>query len=318
MQSDFISRSSNLGSDPLSDVLSLVKAGGFMCGGLDIGGEWSYAFEADGAFRCFAVASGGCWLLLADGSDPIKISEGEFFALPHGGRFSLASHPAHAPADIYKEMDGPLNGRVLVLRGGGGCSLFGAIFTFRQDFASYLLKALPIVLHISDGEDRAALRAYLDRMMVLLRVPQPGGILVTEHLAETMLIEILRLHVTGNSAKGVGWLFALFDTQLTRAITAMHEQPWHRWTVQELAERAGMSRSSFALRFKEKVGAAVMEYLVRWRMLLAADRLVVSSDTVASIAHQSGYASDSAFVFAFRRELGCTPRQYRNRSARAA
>ncbi|WP_026046799.1 AraC family transcriptional regulator [Sphingomonas sp. PAMC 26621] len=318
MQSDLISRSSKLGSDPLSDVLSLVRTRGFMSGGLDMGGAWAYSFEADGAFRCFAVVSGQCWLSLADGSNPILVSEGEFFAMPHGKRFSLTSDPAIIPTDIYQEMDGPLNGRVLSLRGGGGCCLFGAIFTFRQDFANILLDVLPAVLHIGSGEDRAALRAYLDRMMALLRVPQPGSILVTEHLAETMLIEVLRLHVTRDTGKGVGWLFALSDVKLSRAVTAMHEQPWHRWTVQELSDRAGMSRSSFALRFKEKVGVAVMEYLIRWRMLLAADRLVASSDPVGSIAGQFGYESDSAFVFAFRREMGCTPRQYRHRSALAA
>lgn len=289
-----------------------------MSGGLDIGGAWAYAFEADGAFRCFAIASGQCWLSLADASEPIKVCEGEFFALPHGGPFSLASDPSIRPTDIYKEMGGPLNGRVLSLRGGGDCCLFGAIFTFRRDFANYLLDALPPVLHIGDDEDRAALRAYLDRMMVLLRVPQPGSILVTEHLAETMLIEILRLHVARDTGKAVGWLFALSDTQLSRALTAMHEAPWQRWTVQQLADRAGMSRSSFALRFKEKVGVAVMEYLIRWRMLLAADRLVGSSDPIASIADQLGYGSDSGFVFAFRREVGCTPRQYRQRSSLAA
>ena len=318
MQSDLVSRSSRLGADPLSDVLSLVKTRGFMSGGIDTGGPWAYAFAPDGGFRCFAVVSGQCWLSLADGSAPIGIGEGEFFAMPHGERFSLASDPALPPIDIYEEMDGPLHGRILSLRGGGECCLFGAIFTLRREFASYLLDALPPVLHISDGKDRAALRSYLDRMMTLLRAPQPGSLLVSEHLAETMLIEILRLHITADTANGVGWLFALSDPRLNRAITAMHEQPWHRWTVQQLAERAGMSRSSFALRFKEKVGASVIEYLTRWRMLLAADRLVASSDPIGAMADRIGYESESAFVFAFRREMGCTPRQYRRRSALAA
>ena len=326
MQSDLASRSSKFGSDPLSDVLSLMKMRGFMSGGLDMGGDWAYAFEADGAFRCFAVVSGECWLSLTEESNPVLVREGEFFALPHGGRFSVASDPAITPTDIYQEMNGPLNGSVLPLRGGdggsegngGGCCLFGALFTFRQDFAHVLLDPLPSVLYIGDGEDRAALRAYLDRMMALLRVPQPGSMLVTEHLAETMLIEVLRLHIARETSQGAGWLSALSDVQLNRAVTAMHEQPWYRWTVQQLADRAGMSRSSFALRFKETVGIAVIEYLVRWRMLLAADRLVGSSDPVGSIASQLGYESDSAFVFAFRREMGCTPRQYRHRSGSIA
>ena len=80
--------------------------------------------------------------------------------------------------------------------------------------------------------------------------------------------------------------------------------------MQELAEYAGTSRSSFAMRFKQPAGVAVMEYLIRWRMLLAADRLANSSDTVAEIALSLGYESESAFGFAFKREMACSPRQY--------
>ncbi len=317
MQSDLVSRSSILGADPLSDVLSLVRTNGFMCGGLDIGGTWSYGFEADGAVRCFAVVSGTCWLSPGDGSEPLEVREGEVFALPHGRRFSLASDPAIAPSDIYGEVDGPLNGRILSLQGGGGACLFGAIFTFRRDFAAYLTDALPAVLHIRDREDRAVLRVYLDRMMALLRHPQPGSVLVTANLAETMVIEVLRLHLANDAGRGVGWLSALSDERLRRAVTAMHEQPARRWTVQHLAERAGMSRSAFALRFGERVGVSVMQYLIRWRMLLAADRLVASTEPVGAIGGWLGYESESAFIFAFRREMGCTPRQYRHRSIRA-
>lgn len=314
MESDLISRSSRLGADPLSDVLALVKARSFMAGGLDLGGDWSYAFTADGAFRCFAVASGSCWLSLDDGSDAIRIGEGEFFALPHGRRFRVARDPAIAPTDIYAEMNEPLHGRILTLGGGGDCCLFGAIFTLRRDFARHLLDALPPLLHIGDAEDCAALRAYLNRIMALLGAPRPGSVLVTGNLAETMLIEVLRLHLTRYGGRHVGWLFALSDPRLGCAVTAMHERPWHRWTVQQLADCAGMSRSSFALRFKERVGSPAMEYLVRWRMMLAADRLANSSDPVGLMASGFGYESESAFIFAFRREMGCTPRQYRIRS----
>jgi AraC-like DNA-binding protein len=94
------------------------------------------------------------------------------------------------------------------------------------------------------------------------------------------------------------------------AINALHEDPAQRWTLQELAARAGMSRSSFALRFKETVGEAPMEYLTRWRMLLAGDRLTHSGDAVSAIALSLGYDSESAFSTAFKRVMGCSPRQY--------
>jgi AraC-like DNA-binding protein len=93
-------------------------------------------------------------------------------------------------------------------------------------------------------------------------------------------------------------------------MTCMHDDPGHPWTLQKLAERVGMSRSVFALRFKETVGTTPMEYLARWRMLLAGDRLKNSDDSISVIALSLGYESESAFGKAFRRVMGCSPRQY--------
>ena len=132
-----------------------------------------------------------------------------------------------------------------------------------------LLGILPPIVHIQKESDKAAIRWSLERMRQELREGQPGGFLMAQHLAHLMLLQALRLHLAEGSAGGVGWLFALGDKHMSAAIAAIHEAPAHRWTLQALAERAGMSRSSFALRFKETVGASPMEYLTRWRMLLA-------------------------------------------------
>lgn len=112
------------------------------------------------------------------------------------------------------------------------------------------------MVHIRNDSDRAAMHWYLDRMIRVLREPQPGGFLLGQHLAQMMLIEALRLYIADSVTAGVGWLLALADKQLSAAITAMHENPGYRWSLQDLAERAGMSRSIFALRFKEKVGTS--------------------------------------------------------------
>ena len=125
-----------------------------------------------------------------------------------------------------------------------------------------------------------------------------------------LLVQVLRLHLAEGTNGGVGWLFALADRQMSAAINAMHEEPARRWTLQALAARAGMSRTSFALKFKALVGAAPMDYLTRWRMLLAADKLQTSGASIAGIAASLGYESESAFSTAFKRMMGCPPRQY--------
>ena len=189
-------------------------------------------------------------------------------------------------------------------------SCVGGHFALAGNHAGILLGVLPPIVHIRKESDKAALRWSLERMMQELREPQPGGFLVAQHLAHMMLVQALRLHLAEGSKGGVGWLFALADKQMSAAISAMHDDPAHRWTLQELAERAGMSRSTFALKFKETVGASPMEYLTRWRMLLAGDRLANSGDPISVIALSLGYESESAFSTAFKRVMGCSPRQY--------
>ena len=132
-----------------------------------------------------------------------------------------------------------------------------------------LLEELPPIVHIRSEADKTQLRWSLERMRQELRDQQPGAALVVQQLATTMLVQALRLHLSEGLSGRTGWLFALMDTQMRAAITAIHEDPAHGWTLQELAQRSGMSRSIFALKFKGKVGTSPMEYLTRWRMLLA-------------------------------------------------
>ena len=138
-------------------------------------------------------------------------------------------------------------------------------------------------------------------------------------LAQMMLLEALRVHVAEGAKGGVGWLLALADRQIGPAISAMHEDLAQQWTLQTLAEHSAMSRSAFAQRFKETVGSSAMDYLTRWRMLMAADRLAHSNDSIARIAPAFGYDSESAFSTAFKRVMGCSPRQYaRGRNSTSA
>jgi AraC-like DNA-binding protein len=202
------------------------------------------------------------------------------------------------------------DGGVATYNGGGDFFLIGSRFALSSNHAGILLGMLPPIVHIRKESDQAALRWSVERMMQELRERQPGGFLVAQHLAHMMLVQALRLHLAEGASGGVGWFFALADKQMGAAINAMHGDPAHGWTLQALAECAGISRSSFALKFKETVGASPMEYLTRWRMLLAGDRLVNSSDPISVIALSLGYESESAFSTAFKRVMGCSPRQY--------
>jgi AraC-like DNA-binding protein len=300
--------------DPLSDVLSLLKLRSYVSGGFDMAGELSVRFGRHEGIKCYAVLSGQCWLSVEGVPDAVHLAAGDCFLLPRGWPFRLATDLTLPPVDALTLLaNARRNGGIASFNGGGDCFIVGGHFALTGGHASMLLSVLPPIVHIRKESDKAALRWSLERMRQELLEPQPGGFLIAQHLAHMMLVQALRLHLAEGLRGGVGWLFALADKQMSTAINAMHDDPAHRWTLQELAERAAMSRSTFALKFKETVGEPPLEYLTRWRMLLAGNKLVNSSDPVSVIALSLGYESESAFSTAFKRVMGCSPRQYTRR-----
>jgi len=296
--------------DPLSDVLSLLKPHSYMSGGFDHGGDWSVQFGPHEGIKFYAVLSGMCWLSVHGVPEPVRLSAGDCFLLPRGWPFRLASDLTLPTVDADTLVQHPPNGAIRLINGGGDCYSVGAHFTFTGTHAEILLDVLPPIVPIQKESDKAAMRWSLERLMLELRDPKPGGFLVAQQLATMLLVQALRLHLAAGVRGGVGWLFALADPQMSAAITAMHDDPAHRWTIQELAERAVMSRSTFALKFKQTVGSSPMDYLTRWRMMVAEDKLANSSDSISTMARALGYESESAFSAAFKRVMGCSPRQY--------
>ncbi len=297
--------------DPLSDVLSLLKPRNYMSAGFDAAGDWSVQFpDQRESIKCGAVVTGQCWLSVEGVPEAVRLETGDGFLLPSGRPFRLASDLTMTPVEARSVFSSARSGGIVSWNGGGDFLLVSSRFALSGNHAGILLGMLPPIVHIRKESDKAALRWSMERMMQELREPQPGGFLIAQHLAHMMLVQALRLHLAEGIEGGVGWLFALADKQMSAAINAMHDDPAHRWTLQALAERAGMSRSTFALKFKETVGASPMDYLTRWRMLLAGDRLANSSDPISAIALSLGYESESAFSTAFKRVMGCPPRQY--------
>jgi AraC-like DNA-binding protein len=296
--------------DPLSDVLSLLKPQSYSAGGFPVDGDVAVQFPKHQGIKCYAVVSGQCWLSVEGVPEPVLLTAGDCFLLPRGRPFSLSTNLSLTPVDYRVLLEALKKGDAVAPYGGGSHYIVGGHFALSGGHADILLDSLPPIVHIRKESDKAAMRWSLERMKEEVRNPQPGGALIAQQLACMMLVQALRLHLADGARGSVGWLFALSDKQMCAAITCMHDDPGHPWTLQELGERAGMSRSIFALRFRETVGATPMEYLTRWRMLLAADRLKNSADSVAGIARSLGYESESAFGKAFRRVMGCSPRQY--------
>lgn len=144
---------------------------------------------------------------------------------------------------------------------------------------------------------------------------RPGSQEILARLSELLFVEAVRGHIEELPGDATGWLAALRDPPLAKALAALHERPRHPWTTEALAAEASLSRSAFAERFTNTVGIPPMSYLTRWRMLLAGQRLRESSESIAEIAASLGYESESTFSRAFTREMGVAPGAWRKDGA---
>ncbi len=297
--------------DPLSDILAILKPEGYLTAGIDAGGEWAIRFDnRPGTIKCHAVTAGTCWLALDGMEMPVRLTAGDCIILPSGCPFTLARDLGLEPAQAQDVLGRARPGDMIVHNGGGDFAFIGTRFEVDGRKAGALLGTLPTLIHLHEAEDRDALRWCIAQMMTEMRAGRPGGTLAARHLAHLMLLQAFRLHLARQAIDRVGLLYALADPQLGKAIEAMHADPAYRWTLAELANRAGLSRSIFAQRFRERVGETPIGYLTRWRMMLARDRLTAGREPIGTIARALGYESENAFNTAFRRVIGCTPRRY--------
>ncbi len=303
--------------DALSAVLSLLKPSSHGFRGLDAGPSWRLDYPAWGGLKCYAVRT-GTLLLWVDGQPgPLQLGAGDAVLLAGGQAYRMGSAADLPPRDARAFFAAVPPGEVAVLDGGGHASGFGGYFAFANPLADRLLAGLPPVIRFEAGAGALALQGAVARLMAELRDPQPGGALMAGHLAQALLVEALRQHLRAAPDRRTGWIFALADPQLSRALEAMHADPARRWTLDALARCAGQSRSTFAARFKAVVGEPAMVYLTRWRMLLAADRMLTARVPLATLAQELGYGSESAFSAAFKRVAHCAPRRFVQERTRA-
>lgn len=297
--------------DPLSEVLSLLKPHSYITAGFDAGGAWALTLDdLAGRIKCYAVIKGTCWLTMPGIDAPVQLQAGDCFVLPSGRPVCIGSDLSVEPKRASEVLDANRSGEVVTYNGGGDVFLVGSRFEVNGRHAEILLETLPPLMQVGTSGDRARLRWSIEHMMEELREARPGSSLVAQQLAHMMLVQALRLYLSERSHNDVGWFAALADPQLSEVLRMIHADPAFPWTVQELAARAGMSRSIFAERFHKRVGETPIAYLTRWRMMLAGEKLCHGRDTLAQIAESLGYESEHAFSTAFKRVMGISPRRY--------
>ena len=298
--------------DPLGEALHDVRmSGAFYCR-TELTAPWGLTLPSLPEYVWFHVVAFGAMTLEAGDEAPVELRRGDLALVTHGAGHVLRSEPrAPAPAIVDLERE-EISDRYEILRHGDGGAptrlVCGAI-RFDHPAARNLIAALPDLIRIE-----ALAAPEVERMQGTLGLiaaetmrPRPGGEAVITRLADVLVIQAIRAWLETDSGAHTGWLGALRDPQIGRALAVIHADPARAWTVALLAREVAMSRSAFAGRFTELVGEPAMQYVTRFRMQLAVTALSEEGTTVAETATKLGYGSQAAFARAFRRVVGVAP-----------
>jgi AraC-like DNA-binding protein len=267
------------------------------------------------------ITEGECYVEMGEQQPPVRLVAGDAVVFPQGDGHRMTSQPGLAPA-AGKRLDAVLTRRPRYIAfGGGGTTtrLICGYLACDARLARMLLGGLPSLLRVNVRGSNAGiwLEASLRYALAEARSPRPGGAGVLAKLAEVLFIEVLRMYMNEQHEGRTGWLAGVGDRIVGAALGAMHKDPAHAWTLEELARAANTSRSVLAERFHGLVGNTPMQYLTQWRMLLAANLLSRGNTPVARVAEDVGYQTDTAFSRAFRKEFGAPPAAWRrNQMAR--
>jgi AraC-like DNA-binding protein len=292
-------------NDPFTEVLTALGTSSVRGTSLEAGGKWALSFDGRERLKFVAVMKGQCWLVLAD-RPPEALNEGDVILLSDTC-YTVASDPGLDPSDGMMLYASPGQNTV---RLGEHCDtvMIGGGSGFTAGSGSFVLDALPRFLRIPLRSPSArSIASTLAALKDEANAGSLGGGLVTARLADILVVEAIRAYVATHPEDNVSWISALADPRLAKVIRLMHEDVARRWTIEALAWEVGMSRSALTLRFSRRVGRPPLDYLTRWRMILA-QRELARGRSVLEVAAAVGYTSQSAFAHAFKRTMGQSPR----------
>jgi AraC-like DNA-binding protein len=309
--SDYLRDSSDMSADPLSDLLKLADAQSVLSGGFTAGGSWALRFPPPDKMKFFVLLKGTCQLLVDGFDDATTVATGDAIFLAARRPFVLASDLG-ATALEAKQVFSGANRRFARIGNGDDCVQIGGHVRLDPRNGALLADALPPLMHVrASAPEAAALQWILAQLAHEQAAERPGSQLAIAQLAQLMFVHALRVHLAAAASLPAGWLRATTDPSIAPALRLMHGDASRHWQLEELAEAAGMSRTTFAVRFKAAAGVAPLTYLTAWRMQLAERAFRDENAPVAELAERLGYASESAFSNAFKRVTGSTPRSFR-------
>lgn len=295
--------------DLLSQVLTLIRLRGELVVSAELTAPWALRFDPGSAW--FHLVSEGEMQVTASDGRVVHAAAGDLLVLSQG-RGHVIGTPGATPMPAREALAQVEDHGLDIRLGGGGSTarMVTGAFRFEGDNMPSMLAVLPSIIHIPRtlrSDDGGLLEGLAQFLLAEAHTPHPGGSLMISRLIDVLVIRAMRIWVATAPPENRGWLGALADARISRALKAIHDEPFRRRTVAELAAIAGMSRSSFADRFTTLIGAAPLHYQTRWKLLLANEMLARPDTRVSDVARRIGYDSDAAFSRAFKSQFGIPP-----------
>jgi len=281
----------------------------------DFAAPWGFQVERSPVAKFHVVLHGAASLAVGDG-DPVALASGDLVVLPHGDGHVVQDQPGSPVRYLDRILaDHPVDAAGRLSYGGGGprTRLLCGGFELRPSLPDDLAEILPVVLVLDAAA--AGLTRWLEPMFALLReeteATAPGASAIFAKLADVFLSQALRSYLALADPVTALEHPVSADPDIARVLKLLRSQPEAHWTLDGLARAAGMSRTSFTMRFRDAVGVPPISYLTRLRLTRAAGYLATTTKNVRHVARLVGYDNEASFSKAFSRAFGRPPGDYR-------
>lgn len=301
-------------ADIVADIVADARRRSAIYGWGRLHAPWGLGVAAGAIATVHIVTAGACWLL-PEGGEPVHLCRGDVVLVRAGLPHSLVDHPDRPVVPMEQVIGGNLvDGKPhhFVLAGEGpGTGLLCGGFLLEPGPRHPLTTIVPPIVHIDANQSiGTGLAAAVALLASEATRNDPGGPAVIASLVDLLFVYILRAWLAEQRGCD-GWVRALYDPVVGRALTLIHQHPGHPWSVATLARAVATPRATFSRRFTALAGQAPMAYLTNWRMTVAARLLRQQPTPLRDVARQVGYDSEFAFARAFKRVVGHPPGRFR-------
>lgn len=310
-RADPAARSGDVVADIVADIVATTRRSTAMYFQHRFDAPWGIVIPPGQLASFHVVTRGACWLI-SDGSEPIQLTRGDVVLVPSGVEHVLADAPGRPGQPLAELVSGLTTNELAGDAHGSVTGLLCGGYLLDSGPRHPLTAVLPAVVHIRAGEARGTgLAAAVDLLSSEVDRTDPGAPAVIASLVDLLFVYILRAWLADQGKASNGWVRALYDPTVGRALALIHAGPARPWSVASLAQAVGSPRATFSRRFTALTGQSPMAYVTSWRMSVAAQLLREDREPLREIARRVGYDSEFAFARAFKRTVGQAPGRYR-------